>query len=105
MRIRAGKFVEETIIAAATTAQTQVALADARKQIEVRTDLIDKSTQDEERFKRDSENLLRTNEAMRGRLAELKQQIENLEAKTASQYKQIQTQSLERLRSATSVSH
>jgi len=103
-RIRAAQFVQETATAQATTAQTQIALEDANKQIEVRTDLIDKRTQDGERFKRDTENLTKTNEAMRGQSAKLKQQIENLKVKTDWQYKQIQTQTVERLRNAVSVS-
>ena len=104
MRIRAAQFVVETTAAQETTAKTQVAVADANKQIEVRAELIDKNTEDIERFKRDSENLTKTNETLQGRSAELKQQIENLKTKTDWQYKQIQTKTVERLRSAVSVS-
>ncbi len=100
MKIRAAQFVKEKITAEATTAKTEVAWQDALKQIEVRTELIAKSTEDEERFKRDAGNLLKTNEASRQRSAELERQIKSLEAKTDSQYKQIQTQTLERLRNA-----
>ena len=100
MKIRAAQFVKEKITAEATTAKTEVAWQDALKQIEVRTELIAKSTEDEERFKRDAGNLLKTNEASRQRSAGLERQIKSLEAKTDSQYKQIQTQTLERLRNA-----
>ena len=104
MKLRAAQFVEEKITAEATTEKTKVALADAEKQIEVRTDLIEKSTEDEERFKRDIANLLTTNQNLRQRLAELERRVENLKTRTDWQYQQIQTRTLERLRGAVSVS-
>ena len=103
MKLRAAQFAEETIVTQATTEKTQVALADAGKQIEVRTDLIDKSTEDEDRFKRDGENLLKTNEALRLQSEQLERRIEQLKAKTDSQYQQIQTRALNSLQSAVSV--
>ena len=103
MKLQAAQFAEETIVTQATTEKTQVALADAGKQIEVRTDLIDKSTEDEDRFKRDAENLLKTNEALRLLLGQLERRNEQLKAKTDSQYQQIQTRALNSLQSAVSV--
>lgn len=103
IKVREARFVKETIIAKATIAKAEVALSDANKQIVVRTELINKNTQDEERFNRDVENIRATNEASRVQTAELERQIKSLQAKTDSQYKQIQTQTLERLRNAISV--
>ena len=103
MKIRGAQFEEETITAQATTAKTQVALADARKQIEALTEIVDKSTEDKERFERDTKNLLKINEALRQHSVKLEQQIENLKARTDWQYQQIQTQTLEKLRRAVSV--
>ena len=103
MKIRAAQFVKEKITAEATTAKTQIAKENALKQIEVRTELIAKSTEDEERFQRDAENLLKTSEASRQRSAELERRIKSLEARTDSLYQQIQTQTLERLRNAVPV--
>ena len=103
MKIRAAQFVKEKITAEATTAKTQIAKENALKQIEVRTELIAKSTEDEERFQRDAENLLKTSEASRQRSAELERRIKSMEARTDSLYQQIQTLTLERLRNAVSV--
>ncbi len=104
MRIRAARFVDESITAQATTAKTEVALNDAKKQIDVRTDLISKSTEDEERFQRDAENLVRTNQTLEQRSAELEEQIKNRQTRIDWQYQQIQSQTLERVRSAVSIS-
>ena len=103
MKLRAERFAKETITSQATTAKTAIALKDARRQIEIRTDLLAKSVEDEERFTRDSQNLKATIQSRQQRSSELAQQIEAVKAKNDSLYQQIQNRMLQQLRSAVSV--
>lgn len=103
MKIRAAQFEEESITAKATTAKTVIALGDAREQEKVRADLIEKSTEDGEKFARDSENLKNTNNSKKQQSAQLAQQIATMESRIDSQYQQIQSETLERVRSAVSI--
>ena len=104
-KIRIAKFADEIITSETTTVKTQAALKDAREQIEVRTDLLTKNTEDEEKFTKDSENLQQINESFKQRSAELAQEIKTRKEKIDSLYQQIQTQAVERLRAAVSVSN
>ena len=103
MKLRAARFDQEIIVTQATTAKTQAAIKNAGQQIEVRTDLLAKSTEDEERLTKDAQNLTATLERMRQRSNEKAQQIEAAKAKNDSLYQRIKDQMLQRLRSAVSV--
>lgn len=103
MKLRVAKFDEEIIIAQATIEKTKIALKDAREQINVRTDLLAKSTEDEERFTKDAEALRQSNTSKQLQSNELDQQIANLSVRIDSLYQQIQSRTLEKLRSAVSV--
>ena len=103
MKLRAARFDQEIIVTQATTAKTQAAIKNAGQQIEVRTDLLAKSTEDEERLTKDAQNLTATLERMRQRSNEKAQQIEAAKAKNDSLYQRIKGLMLQRLRSAVSV--
>ena len=104
-KIRIAKLEDEIATSQATTAKTEIALKDTRSQIDVRTDLIAKNTEDEEGFTKDSERLSQTNESLKQRSDTLTQQIEQRKEKIDSLYQQIKTRALERLRRAVSVSN
>ena len=104
-KIRITKLEELIITAKATAEKTQVALKDAQEQIEVRTDLLTKITEDEEGLTQDDQNLRKTNEALKQQSVELAEQIKNREAKIESLYEKIKNQALESLRNAVSVSN
>lgn len=104
-KIRIATLEAEIATSQATAEKTEAALKDTKAQIDVRTDLLAKNTEDEEGFTKDSENLKQTNESLDQRSAEMAEQIKNRKVRIESLYQQIKTRSLEKLRSAVSVSN
>ena len=103
-KIRIAKLEDEIVTAKATIVKTRAAIAKAKEQDNVRTDLLSKNTEDKEGFEKDSQTLQQTNASFKEQSAELAREISEREAKIESLYQQIQTRALERLRAAVSVS-
>ena len=104
-KIRVARINEEIIIAEATAEKTRTALKDAEAQDAALSDLRDKNSEDNDRFKKDLEILGQANDTLKQRSTELAQQIAQRKEKVESLYEQIKAQALDRLRAAVSVSN
>jgi len=104
-KIRIATLESETATSEATAAKTEAALKDTKAQIDVRTDLLAKNTEDEEGFAKDLETLIQANKSLEQRSAERAQQIKNRKVRIESLYQQIKAQALAKLRGAVSVSN
>ena len=104
-RLRVANLEEEIIKAQETVTKTEIALKDAREQINIRTELLEKGTEDEERFTRDSDTLRQANASFTQQSEQLAMEIKTRKQKIDSLYQQIKAQALAELRGAVTVSN
>jgi len=102
LKIRSERIAEETMRATTANASQRIALADAAKQTQVRTQLLTSQEEDNENLTADVTAIRTSNQQKQQRLEALAQQIESLSNRIASTYRQIQSRSMQMLRIAVS---
>jgi hypothetical protein len=102
LKIRSERIAEETLRANKANANQRIALEDAAKQTQVRTQLLTSLEEDNENLTADAAAIEASNGRKQQRSAALDQQLRSLQNRIASVYRQIQSRSMQMLRIAVS---